>query len=209
MKKILGLTVSAMMVMGLVGGGTWAFFSDTETVTGNYFSAGTLDLDVNGSDNPTAVFSLADVVPGDTDNATITLLNSGSIVGELDISISSVTNTENTSSGTEFQSLGGAVLGASTNMSLWLDVDNGGTITAGDLGILPNGNTYDATSGLQYNTIDTYDNMVANPVVASVASGATYTLYAEYYIADTIGNEIQGDIVSFTIEFILEQPEAD
>ena len=35
MKKILGLAVAALLVMGLVGGGTWAYFSDTETSTGN------------------------------------------------------------------------------------------------------------------------------------------------------------------------------
>jgi predicted ribosomally synthesized peptide with SipW-like signal peptide len=28
MKKILGLSVAAMMIMALVGGGTWAYFSD-------------------------------------------------------------------------------------------------------------------------------------------------------------------------------------
>ena len=53
MKKILGLTVVALMVMGLVGGGTWAYFSDVETSTGNTFGAGTLDLTVD-SENPWA-----------------------------------------------------------------------------------------------------------------------------------------------------------
>jgi spore coat-associated protein N len=209
MKKILGLTVSALMVMGLVGSGTWAFFNDTETVTGNYFSAGTLDLDVNSSDDPTAVFALSDVVPGDTDNATITLYNAGSITGELDISITAVSNSENTSSNTEFQDLGGAALGASANLSLWLDIDNNDVISAGDLGLLPNGSTYDATAGLQYNSIDAHNNMDVNPAVASMASGDTYKLWAEYYIDTSIGNEIQGDYVTFTIGFVLEQPEAD
>ena len=31
MKKILGLTVAAILVMALVGGGTWAYFRDVET----------------------------------------------------------------------------------------------------------------------------------------------------------------------------------
>ena len=33
MKKILGLTVAALMVMGLIGGGTWAYFTDPEQIT--------------------------------------------------------------------------------------------------------------------------------------------------------------------------------
>ncbi len=39
MKKILGLTTSIMLFIG-----TWAYFSDIETSTGNALTAGTLDL---------------------------------------------------------------------------------------------------------------------------------------------------------------------
>ena len=55
MKKILGLTVAALLVIGLVGGGTWAYFSDTEESTGNVFSSGTLDLGLanSGGTDPT------------------------------------------------------------------------------------------------------------------------------------------------------------
>ena len=69
MKKILGLTVAALLVMGLVGGGTWAYFTDTETSTGNTFAVGTLDLEVD-TENPwtsTAIDnSLTPMAPGDT-----------------------------------------------------------------------------------------------------------------------------------------------
>ena len=44
MKKILGLGMVALLVMALVGGGTWAYFSDTETSSGNIMTAGTLNL---------------------------------------------------------------------------------------------------------------------------------------------------------------------
>ena len=52
MKKILGLTIAALLVMGMVGGGTWAYFSDTEASTNNSLTAGTLDLNVDGGDIP-------------------------------------------------------------------------------------------------------------------------------------------------------------
>ncbi len=58
MKKILGLSVAAMMIMALVGGGTWAYFSDTEITTGNTFAAGTVDLQVGASDPTVEVINI-------------------------------------------------------------------------------------------------------------------------------------------------------
>ena len=81
----------SLLVIGVVamaaGAGTIAYFSDTETSTGNTFTAGTLDLKVdwnesyNGAvienqpetDNPGAIFDLSDVKPGDYGEATISL----------------------------------------------------------------------------------------------------------------------------------------
>ena len=51
MKKILGLSVAALLVIAMVGGATWAFFQDTESSTGNRIMAGTLDLTLG---NPVA-----------------------------------------------------------------------------------------------------------------------------------------------------------
>lgn len=85
MKKILGLTVAALMVMGLVGGGTWAFFSDTETSTGNTFIAGTLDLGLSNTSNTSATgsitgtFSSSNWAPGDNATGTLWINNDGSI----------------------------------------------------------------------------------------------------------------------------------
>jgi len=85
MKKILGLSVAALMVMGLVGGGTWAYFSDTEESTGNIFTAGTLDLCLYNTSNTsstgsiTGTFSASIWAPGDTINGTLYINNDGSI----------------------------------------------------------------------------------------------------------------------------------
>jgi predicted ribosomally synthesized peptide with SipW-like signal peptide len=86
MKKILGLTVAAFLVIGLVGGGTWAYFSDTEESTGNVFSSSTLDLGVanSGGTNPTgsvsATFGAADLAPGSAaGSGTLYVNNEGSI----------------------------------------------------------------------------------------------------------------------------------
>jgi spore coat-associated protein N len=44
MKKIIGLAISGLLLLALVAGGTYAYFSDTETSSGNSFTAGTLNL---------------------------------------------------------------------------------------------------------------------------------------------------------------------
>ena len=77
MKKILGLTIAALLVMALVGGGTWAYFSDVETSTLNTFAAGTLDLEVD-SENPwtSTPVNILDIAPGDNSgDVTITCDN--------------------------------------------------------------------------------------------------------------------------------------
>ena len=107
MKKILGLTVAALMVMGLVGGGTWAYFSDTETSTGNILTAGTLNLTADvvgggtvsgtvtpGDDGANEFITLSTLKPGDSGTVTFTCTNTGDLPGTLTIT-STVTTAEN------------------------------------------------------------------------------------------------------------------
>lgn len=58
MKKIIGLSIAIVLIIGLVAGGTWAYFSDTETVTGNSLTAGTIDLEAGG-----ATITIPDIKP--------------------------------------------------------------------------------------------------------------------------------------------------
>ena len=44
LKKLIGLGVAFMLVLGVTTGTSWAYFRDTETSTGNTITAGTLDL---------------------------------------------------------------------------------------------------------------------------------------------------------------------
>jgi len=58
----------------LVGAGTTAYFWDTETSSGNTFTAGKLDLKVNAKDDPIGVLvDLDDMKPCDWKYVTITL----------------------------------------------------------------------------------------------------------------------------------------
>ncbi|WP_010174983.1 CalY family protein [Bacillus coahuilensis] len=74
-KQKLGLGVaSAALGLSLVGGGTYAYFNDTETST-NTFAAGTLDLSVD----PEVIINVDNIKPGDWMNRTFKLNNDGSL----------------------------------------------------------------------------------------------------------------------------------
>ena len=87
-KKILGLTVAVLFLLGMASIGTWAYFSDTETSTGNVLAAGTLDLKTDNIDGVSQTLLATSMEPGDTVGpGTIMLKNSGSVRGStLDLS---------------------------------------------------------------------------------------------------------------------------
>ncbi len=74
-KQKLGLGVaSAALGLALVGGGTYAYFSDTAETTST-FAAGTLDL----SANPTTIIDVDNLKPGDWMTKSFKLKNDGSL----------------------------------------------------------------------------------------------------------------------------------
>jgi predicted ribosomally synthesized peptide with SipW-like signal peptide len=85
MKKIIGLTIAALLIIGIVGAGTFAYFSDTETSANNTFTAGTLNLGLanvssNSTGSATATWtSPSNWAPGDNVSATLYVNNAGTI----------------------------------------------------------------------------------------------------------------------------------
>lgn len=75
LKKKLGMGIaSAALGISLVGGGTFAYFSDSAQTNGT-FAAGTLDLNAN----PTTIINVKDIKPGDTMLRSFELKNDGSL----------------------------------------------------------------------------------------------------------------------------------
>ncbi|MBA7712991.1 hypothetical protein ES703_121986 [subsurface metagenome] len=177
MKKILGLTIAALLVMALVGGGTWAYFSDVETSDTNIFSAGTLDLNIDGDNVNVNMLTLSDIKPGDTDGGspgTCELKNVGSITG--DLTIVTGANTETESTGTTGTSDGAGT--TTTLVDSTLDGSDGDWVgyylrcTSGPaIGETQIVTTYLSGSG----TIT-----VGSPFTAATGSGSTYALHTEY-----------------------------
>lgn len=87
MKKQVLMSMMAIGITALlVGSVTFAYFSDTETSSGNSFTAGTLDLKTSHSsqepwsDGVTATWTLSDMKPGDeTSTGSVYFKNDGSI----------------------------------------------------------------------------------------------------------------------------------
>ncbi|TQS75038.1 cell division protein FtsN [Ornithinibacillus gellani] len=75
LKKQLGMGImSAALGLTLIGGGTYAYFSDSET-TSNTFAAGTLDL----AADPTTIVDVGDMKPGDYIVRDFELQNNGTL----------------------------------------------------------------------------------------------------------------------------------
>lgn len=85
LKKKLGMGIaSAALGISLVGGGTFAYFSDTAEANAT-FAAGTLDL----SADPTTIIDVDNIKPGDTMLRSFDLVNGGSLdIATIDLSTS-------------------------------------------------------------------------------------------------------------------------
>ena len=215
MKKILGLAVAAMMVMAMVGAGTWAYFSDTETSAGNVLTAGTLELQVNTLDEvASTLISFADANPGTSGSVSITLDNSGSIAGTtLTVNIANLVDADGTATEPEVVAEGGTWsvgppygsrieqdLSANATVTVFVDDGTGGGGIAND-GI-QNGSEVSLASGFLSAIAGTGPWTVAGGLAAA---GTQYISVTYSIDGPSVGNEIQGDTATFDLSFVLTQ----
>jgi spore coat-associated protein N len=78
-KKKLAMSIATgALAVSMIGGGTYAYFSDTE-VNNSSFAAGTLDINVKGNDKDNAIINVDNLKPGDVMTRTFKLNNTGSL----------------------------------------------------------------------------------------------------------------------------------
>lgn len=108
MRKLLIILLAVTMTLGMVGG-AFAYFSDTETSSGNTFTAGTLDLTytVDGStgysgwasvvmdDSSGTHVVFSNISPGDSGKIDWYVTNDGSIDGSLDMTFVRINDNDN------------------------------------------------------------------------------------------------------------------
>lgn len=187
------------------GAGTFAAFSDTETSTGE-LTAGTLDLSQDNS----LSFTTSEIKPGDSGSDFVTLEGTGSVDGNLSISVTSVTSNEsdgNSDSGN---------LDDQVELQLWIDEDQSSDVNGSDIGLNADGSfTSDASKGnASYATnfgSTTWDkDSTDSPGYISPFSGPV-DFYVEYTFVDDTNdgtlnnNDAQGDDLKIDFEFELTQ----
>ena len=79
-KKILFSLMTLVLVVGMAGAGAFAYFSDTETSTGNTFTAGTLDIGIMKGPMSFADKAIVEnMKPGDTVTFIFKVSNGGTL----------------------------------------------------------------------------------------------------------------------------------
>lgn len=214
MKKIIASLAMIALVGTLVVGATMAIFSDTETSYDNTFIAGTLDLKVDGEDNPGIMhINLSDMAPcdgvGATEHCTIkyqwTLSNSGSIAGQPWIEIVNLVDYENGRNDPErdVDGTGGNPGAGSGELSQYLmmqinaagsggfEYPHGGCIWGGRLCTLAHWAGYGPVGQDKWQVIE--PGSITDPMVL------------EFQLPCDVDNIVQSDSVEFDIVFHLDQ----
>jgi predicted ribosomally synthesized peptide with SipW-like signal peptide len=210
----------SLAVIGIVGGTavglTTAYFSDTETSTGNTFTAGKLDLEL-GAGNPIP-FNVANVYPGQTGTGKVTLTNTtGSLDGDLDIKIANFIQSEGGSLTEPEISAGdydnGGDLYLSFNIVGYLDVDRDGVFDEGDIQLAYDGQkrAYLGFWGGDFHYASVPSNLTGWDDVITLTAGQSVDLIlmwqvpTEWTYPAYNQNIIQTDTLGFDILTSLEQ----
>jgi len=188
-KKILASLIIIGILGFALGWGTYSYFSDTETSTGNKFQAGTLDLTI-GTDGGASI-SVSGLAPGDSGSGSIVVSNVGSLHGALNLKVADVRNFEGENPESETDKDGDGELGRYLEVTIYFDDD-------GDLDTW-----WDQTfvcSGV-INTLEGQSFEAWHPLL----SGSSSYLVIVYKVLETAGNDAQGDIVEFDLDVTLDQ----
>jgi predicted ribosomally synthesized peptide with SipW-like signal peptide len=215
MKKKLSISILAILLVGVLAFGAVAYFSDTEASTGNTFTAGTLDLQLQNPVN--LAFNLEKIKPGDQGDGKVTLHNAGNLSGDLIVKIQNLVEDENgvLEPETEAGDPGGAGdLGLALKMAMFLDMNGDGAYNAGDIELEYSGNT-NTTAGLQFSSPRNYvgkdwsDDLLADDMPSGLGPNSSVDLvilwqfpHDAYVKPDAI---YMSDTLSFDINIELKQ----
>jgi hypothetical protein len=214
MKKILSSIFTIFALTAIVAGGTQAVFVDTESVTGNTFAAGALDLELGGQES--VPFDLSDLVPGQSGTGKFTLTNAtGSIDGVLDVKLANLVESENGLVEPELAAgdyeNGGDLGLESLRIAVFVDVNQDGTWNSGDIKLAYNGQVipYSQQNYLSYatprNTVAGWNNIMTMAADASVDVVINWEVLSTWNYPNYNQNIIMTDSLGFDIQTSLEQ----
>ena len=194
------------VTLAMVTGATTALFSDTETSTGNTFSAGTIDISVDGENpwNATAEYNLEDLKPCETEYIEFTIRN----VGTNPVVLRKRINVTNEETGTQSE--------PECDAETW-----GGWDGANCTGTAVNENN--AISQVIHYAMDLTDASGTTTLIpedwgvmvsdidslwiplGTLDVGEELTVKQSYHLDKNAGNEYQGDKMTFNIDLYGEQ----
>ena len=217
----------SLAVIGAVAviavGGTIAYFSDTETSTGNTFTAGTIDISVDNMNPWNHSFALADMKPSYTDYINFEIQNTGSDPNPVDV-WKKITVTNETT-GVESEPECTDQNGVWDNTAKACDWDGSGTMYV-DKNDLSSVIWYDLSVEVyniqgakiwwqtlyldsDHKTIDdVYGGVTGqgNEVyLGMIPAGGKMKVQQSYHMATETGNWAQGDQMTFNINLRAEQ----
>lgn len=207
-KSIIGSIFVIGVIAVMMGAGTQAYFSDTETSTDNYFTAGVIDLEIDCAGDTTfsaqdgplpEIFEYLpanDIKPGDDGEVTLSFhLKDGSNNADLWMKI--INLVDDGGLNPESEEAGDDVISDAIEVLLWLEMD-------GD-------NIYEPAPAPED------EILLHDGTIASLAAAGELTVkddavactiyYVGFYweLPITVGNEAQGDQCTFDIVFGADQ----
>jgi hypothetical protein len=199
MTRILKSSIGLLLAVLLMSGGASAYFGYAKADAAIMPDAGKPRLKIGSDGSRTGTFNVSNLVPGSSGHGSIRLVNVGNQTGQLGVSFSSVTNTPGVIG--EYMD-GSGDLGANMEIAVYIDVNGSGDWNSGDIGLNSDGSTYTYPTALEYDALDNYSGVTWNAIKSMTASAA-YDFVIMWRIPITVGNEIQGDSVSFDISFFI------
>jgi predicted ribosomally synthesized peptide with SipW-like signal peptide len=201
LKKLTGLSIVVLLLLGVTASATWAYFRDTEASGSNQFTTGRLDLKTNGADGVSVTLSNTSLKPNNSvTGTTITLSNSGNLNGAtLDISFSYVNSDGSPNRYDMSPDQVASVLQVTT-----LTYDTANFISG--VGA-PSGALVDTNSN---GYIDVQDLTNATDVakltgLSGLTAGGSKAFNITVLLRDGIDNNYHGDGITITMTFTLNQ----
>lgn len=195
-KKILA-GVAALAAVSLVGGGTYAYFTDTEVTPDLSLAAGTLDLGIQG----TPTLTLANLAPGATGKFDFALDNFGTLPGDLSLQVVITESNDNACNEPEDRAEGGDGVTPHDACGAAGELVDAVVLTIKD----DHSITPDWTGTIRQLRDETVAARHAWFMLDAPNGGSTRLLSIGYSIPTTVGNEIQSDSVKFHVNMQLDQ----
>lgn len=183
---------AVVLAAAAIGAGTYAAFSDTETGPDGTIASGTLDLVVGAPAGTVNLFTVTNMKPGTSQDASFTVSNTGSLPGTLTSKLT-VVGADVTCTEPEYvaEGVGAGACAAAGNLQEQMTV----TVVAGPgASTTPVPMSQFITTGL--------------PLPGTLAPGASSPYTLRFTLPDlsgTTNNKAQGDSLSLTSTFDLVQ----